>query len=178
MKTRVKRTPIAILLCALALAAGCGREIGDECRTSADCDPNGLRACDLSQPGGYCTVIGCDGDSCPDDSACLRYFPEKYLLDAPSCDPALEDIPVTKIVNGKEVTTIQNKCAADELCVNMGKCVRRSFEQRSCAKTCSGNDDCRGGYECRASNSLGSMLLSEDPVSSPTTRFCAPKPKP
>lgn len=172
MKTRVKRTPIATFLCALVLAAaaaGCGREIGDECRTSADCDPNGQRACDLSQPGGYCTIVGCDGDSCPEDSACIRYFPAQYLMTvdaATRCDPKCEDIcPGVNVCK-----------AADELCLDTGQCVRRSFEQRSCAKTCSGNDDCRGGYECRSSAQPGSMLLSEDPTSHPTTRFCAPKP--
>jgi hypothetical protein len=176
MKTRVKRTPIAILLCALALAsaAGCGREIGDECRTSADCDPSGTRACDLSQPGGYCTIVGCDGDSCPEDSACLRYFPAQYLAEPepgePRCDPACEDI-----CDGPDA----NVCTADELCLNSHQCVRRSYEQRSCAKTCSSSEDCRGGYECRRSGTTGSsMLLSENPTASPTTGFCAPKPTP
>ena len=51
--------PVALGL-AMLLASACGRDIGDECQTSVDCDPNGTRACDLSQPGGYCTVLGCD----------------------------------------------------------------------------------------------------------------------
>ena len=36
--------------------------MGDSCQTSTDCDPNGNRVCDLSQPGGYCTILGCDRD--------------------------------------------------------------------------------------------------------------------
>lgn len=167
MKSRVKRTPLAIVLLGLglALASGCGRNIGDECRTSADCDPNGTRACDLSQPGGYCTVVGCDESSCPEDSACLRYFPEKYLSEMPVCDPKCEDV----------CPGVDACKASDELCLDSGKCARRSFEQRSCAKTCSGNDDCRGGYECRQSGTRGSMLLSSTPMA--TTGFCAPQAK-
>ena len=52
---------------AVALSgAACKRQIGDDCKTAADCDPNGTRACDLSQPGGYCTIQGCDETTCPE----------------------------------------------------------------------------------------------------------------
>jgi hypothetical protein len=181
MKCPVKATlatapllAVALLACALA-SAGCGHDIGDECRTSADCDPNGTRACDLSQPGGYCTIVGCDEQSCPEDSACIRYFPEKYLASMPMCSPTCEDVcKVEKIVNGEAVLVLDDVCTADEVCLNSGRCARRSFEQRSCAKTCGGNDDCRGGYECRQAGTLGSMLLSVDPNAK--TGFCAPAP--
>jgi hypothetical protein len=43
---------------------------------------------------------------------------------------------------------------------------------RNCAKTCSSNDDCRGGYECRGAGTPGSMLLSATPGA--TAAFCAP----
>jgi hypothetical protein len=167
MNAHVKPTRIATLLFALVLAsvAGCGHDIGDECRTSADCDPNGTRACDLSQPGGYCTVAGCDESSCPEDSACLRTFPQQYIS-TETCDP----------------NAVKTVCTTDEVCLNfgdpdpnMGQCVRRSFEQRTCVKTCSGNDDCRGGYVCRATNAPGSMLLSRDPRA--MAKFCAPTPQ-
>ena len=52
MKRPVTRTWFALLWLALC-AVGCGHDIGDECQTSIDCDPNGTRSCDLSQPGGY-----------------------------------------------------------------------------------------------------------------------------
>ena len=70
---------LAVAAFALLSASGCTREIGDECQTSVDCDPSGRRACDLSQPGGYCTIVGCSETSCPESSACIRYFPEAYL---------------------------------------------------------------------------------------------------
>lgn len=172
MKTPVNLVRIVMASLALALVGavgGCGHDIGDDCRTSADCDPNNTRSCDLSQPGGYCTVVGCDESSCPEDSRCIRYFPEQYLSTMPECDPACEDVCTDEITN-----LLVDACAADELCLNSKKCARRSFETRACAKACGGNDDCRGGYECRKAGTLGSMLLSTDPNG--TTGFCAPKP--
>jgi hypothetical protein len=89
MKLRVNRTRLA-LAAALALAlAACGHDIGDSCKTSVDCDPNGTRSCDLSQQDGYCTIVGCDSTQalCPSGSACIRLFPLGILPTAPaSCD--------------------------------------------------------------------------------------------
>jgi hypothetical protein len=147
-------------------AAACGHDVGDECQSSADCDPNGTRACDLSQPGGYCTIVGCNETSCPSDSACIRYFPEMFLDMSMPCDPACEDFDCP---DGR-----QDVCAADELCLDSGLCAKRTSEQRQCAKTCGGNDDCRGGYQCRKSGTGGSMLLSNTPAA--MTGFCSPLP--
>ena len=82
---------LALVLCAAVGAASCGREIGDECVTPADCNPNGSRACDTSQPGGYCTIIGCDATSCPEEAVCIRYFPAEFLT--LPCNPCCEDWP-------------------------------------------------------------------------------------
>ena len=54
-------------------AAACAPNIGDSCQTSADCSVNGSRICDLAQPGGYCTVGGCDPDTCPGSSLCVEW---------------------------------------------------------------------------------------------------------
>jgi hypothetical protein len=203
----VKTSGITALGLVLAVAAslgggGCRRQIGDDCQTSVDCDPNGTRACDLSQPGGYCTIIGCDEKSCPESSVCVRYFPEKYLVD--SCNPACEDIAPCHpadctppdggadggagcdsdagVVCPQEcVTGVEDRCSADELCLDVGLCARRALETRGCAKSCSSDGDCRDGYECRPVSSgmyspgagtLGSMVLTRNPVAS--TGFCAP----
>lgn len=64
----------AVLAGALFLA-GCGSKIGDSCIQSTDCATNGSRVCDTSQPNGYCTVLGCVGDSCPNDAACILFQP-------------------------------------------------------------------------------------------------------
>lgn len=63
---------LLFLLAGLTLSA-CAPEIGDECETSADCSITGDRLCDLSQPGGYCTVQSCDPGSCPDEARCVEW---------------------------------------------------------------------------------------------------------
>jgi hypothetical protein len=216
---RVVHRTLWSLVVVAALGGGCSHEIGDSCKSSVDCDPNGTRSCDLSQPGGYCTVAGCDAVAapCPSGSTCIRSFPEGFLALAanittdglpciaasnttacpadshcasfgycvrtcdattacPSgqlcssmgycaqCDPALEDIPTA--------TGTQNNCLADETCLDTGLCAKQSYEQRECAKSCSSNGDCRSGYDCRKTGTLGSMVLATDPNAK--TAFCAP----
>jgi hypothetical protein len=144
-----------LVLAALA-AAGCSNKIGDECKTSADCSQEQERSCDISQPGGYCTIEGCDERSCPEDSACIRFFPRMHLLTKGCGDAASE-------------------CAPDEICVGSGdaaRCAPRSSERRYCAATCDDDDDCRGGYECRTAGTEGSLALTKRPER--TVRFCAP----
>jgi hypothetical protein len=138
-----------------AAGAGCARQIGDECTTAADCNPNGTRSCDSSQPGGYCTIQGCDETSCPSESACLRYFPAQFLTT--SCDPS----------------AVPTGCKADEFCLDAGVCAPASQELRYCVKTCTTADDCRSGYECRLAGTRGSMALVSNPDA--IIHFCAPK---
>jgi hypothetical protein len=159
-------------LALLALSAvGCGRSIGDACTTNVDCSQDGNRDCDLSQPGGYCTVIGCDEKSCPSEAVCIRVFPYEYKTSDNVC---VQD----------------SECAADQLClpdVPTGFCVPRASERRFCAKSCSSNDDCRGGYVCHeagiegnqpTSSTYGSIALVAAPNQSTVIKFCAPTPPP
>ena len=55
----------SVVVLALLLASGCGKEIGDTCVVSSDCSPNGDRLCIDPQTDGYCTVQGCDYATCP-----------------------------------------------------------------------------------------------------------------
>jgi hypothetical protein len=148
---------LALLIAVAATAgAGCRREIGDECRTAVDCNPNGSRACDSSQPGGYCTIQGCDERSCPEEAACMRYFPAQFLTRP--CNPA---------------TPVDTDCAADEICLDEGLCAPLSTELRYCVKTCNGADDCREGYECRLAGTRGSLALTTN--INTVVYFCAPR---
>jgi hypothetical protein len=61
-----------LLLAALSLL-GCTPSIGDKCVLSTDCSLRGDRLCDTSQPGGYCTIFNCGGNSCPDNAACVLF---------------------------------------------------------------------------------------------------------
>ena len=128
-----------LLLAALLLVAACDDEIGDECSLSSDCSPQGDRFCDISSPGGYCTIIGCDHDSCPEESVCVRFF---SVSDSDRvCDPRAEDVS-------------EDTCSADELCTLTETCVPRTAEVRFCMRKCEFNSDCREGYECRTESRM------------------------
>jgi hypothetical protein len=125
---------LAVGLVSAAGAAGCGSEIGDACSLSSDCSNSGDRICDTLSEGGYCTVFGCDHDTCPEESECVRFF-AGVATNLP-CDPATEDVST-------------DDCSADELCSLTENCVPRSAEIRYCMRLCDTQDDCREGYECR-----------------------------
>lgn len=131
------------------LFASCRRQIGDACKNSIECSYDTDRLCDISQPGGYCTVEGCDERTCPDESVCIRFFPRQYLTK--SCSEG---------------------CAAEELCLDEGRCAPRLSERRYCAASCTGNDDCRGGYECRRTGTGGTQSLHANPAA--IVSFCSP----
>lgn len=147
---------------ALVAAVGCGSEIGDSCRIASDCSPDGDRSCDTSSEGGYCTILGCDYDSCPEEATCVRFF--AGVFDNVSCDPANPG----------------NACQLDEVCTLEGKCAPRANEVRYCMKTCSSNDDCRSGYECRTEQLMrehgGEPVLAPGSTSS-LPKFCAQAPR-
>lgn len=148
------------------LAIGCGHEIGDECVVSSDCSPNGDRFCDTSSRGGYCTIQGCDYNTCPDEAACVRFFTGSFSNK--TCDPtAARDL---------------NGCSLDELCSLVGNCVPRSSEIRFCMKTCGDSGDCRDGYECRDLNLMiehgGEPVLAPGLIVDATSpKFCATRPR-
>jgi hypothetical protein len=67
----------AVLLVLLGLAAfGCTPKIGDSCTVSTNCSASGDRLCDITEPGGYCTIFNCEPDGCPADSACINFGTE------------------------------------------------------------------------------------------------------
>ena len=147
-------------------AMACGDEIGDPCSLSSDCSADGSRICDSASFEGYCTIQGCDENSCPEDSACIRFFTGAFA-NRP-CDPATEDVAT-------------DMCAADELCALEGECVPRSSEVRYCMKTCGENGDCRDGYECRDLELMKAhggepVLAAGQVVTDSAPNFCATSP--
>jgi hypothetical protein len=146
-----------LLACALAASVGCGKEIGDSCVVSSDCDPNGERICDVSQKEGYCTVMGCDYSTCPDSAVCVRFFSGAFA---------------------NKTCTTQNDCSLDELCDLNGHCVPRSAESRYCMASCDSDGDCRDGYECRDLDLMrehgGEPVLAPGvPIDENVPKFCA-----
>jgi len=156
----------ASLCLALILVVGCGKEIGDACALSSECSAQGDRICDIASPGGYCTVFGCDFDTCPEESVCVRFF--SVSSSNLTCDPLEEDIS-------------EDRCTPDELCTFGGSCVPRSAEFRYCMKKCGGNGDCRNNYECRDEEAMRirggePVLRPEQSYSDNLQDFCAPTP--
>ena len=157
------RLSLVVVAAAVALsAAGCGSQIGDACVVSSDCDPNGNRLCiDSDQHGGYCTIQGCDYDTCPTEAVCVRFYTGSFQ---------------------NEPCTNQSQCSLDELCTLPGFCAPRSAEIRYCMLKCSSDSDCRDGYECRTFEKM--ISDGGEPVLSPgtpvdakhATKFCALKP--
>ncbi len=148
------------LVVAVALAlGGCGKEIGDACVVSSDCDPNGERQCDNSQKEGYCTIQGCDATTCPEEAACIRFFTGGFSNKTCETDP----------------------CSLDELCDINKRCVPRSAEIRYCMKKCDSDDDCRDGYECRNFERMKAhggepVLAPGQQVDDSSPKFCATAP--
>lgn len=165
MRARMSR--VAVVSFTLLLAA-CGKQIGDECSSSLDCGDgtNPARVCDFESPSGYCTEVGCDWDTCPSESVCVRFYAASF--GNKPCVLATEDVST-------------DDCTLDEVCTLRGQCVPRSSEVRYCMKTCSGSGDCRDQYECR-----DEALMVEhggEPVPKTGERlgtdlqaFCAPAP--
>ncbi|HUJ57339.1 MAG TPA: hypothetical protein VLX92_02565 [Kofleriaceae bacterium] len=157
----------SLIVIAIAAAAGCGQEIGDSCSVDSDCDPTGteMRTCDVTQPSGYCTMQGCDYDTCPSEAVCVSFFMgsfENEMCTYPD-DPT-------------------KACSLDEVCTLQGECTPRNSEVRFCMRKCSSNGDCRDGYECRTYDEMishggqpvlapGLTLSSQD-----APKFCAVKP--
>jgi len=145
------------------LVAACGKEIGDPCIVSSDCSTDGTRQCDSSSKEGYCTIRGCDYDTCPSEAACIRFFTGSFSNR--TCDPTTEDRST-------------DNCSLDELCSIEGHCVPRSSEVRYCMRTCESNGDCRDGYECRDLDLMKShggepVLAPGEIVDASAPKFCA-----
>jgi hypothetical protein len=79
------------LLAAILWSGACAPEIGDPCESSIDCDVQNKRMCDLTQPGGYCTLRGCESGTCPDEAVCVMFRPEPVRLAETWCMAGCED---------------------------------------------------------------------------------------
>lgn len=72
-----------LLVAAFALALGCKSQIGDECQISTDCSSAGDRLCDITAPGGYCTVYNCEPGTCPEEeSVCVQFGSQRSTIAA------------------------------------------------------------------------------------------------
>lgn len=87
----MKPPPLALVLFFVAASAvGCAPAIGDECDTALDCSSQGSRQCDRTQPGGYCTIMGCERGTCPEDSVCVKFRPDLERIAVTYCMASCE----------------------------------------------------------------------------------------
>lgn len=136
---------------------GCGIEIGDSCTQNVDCSPQGDRICDIAQPGGYCTIEGCDEGTCPSEAICVRFFPTQAL-----------SVPCAEA----------SDCAPGDLCLTDGFCAPLATERRYCVRRCGTDGACREGYVCQRTG-VGGAELAQDFATYDAERvglFCAPEP--
>jgi hypothetical protein len=172
--------PLCVLLSAAALLPACGSKIGDSCSANVDCSSLGDRTCDTAQTEGYCTVEGCNLTSCPDEAACVAFFPTAFLSVA--CDPLTEDAVELSSDAGTAPRTdagtpvgATNDCRPDEFCTSSGFCVQSTLERRFCMKKCGDDGDCRDGYECRQTGTRGAEAIPDASRPGYQLRFCAQK---
>ena len=151
------------------IGISCEAEIGDSCSSSTDCSSKGDRICDVSSPGGYCTISGCQADSCPSESVCISFYPPELLVQP--CNPITED------AWGENTS---NDCNESEVCLSSGYCAPTIFEHRYCMKKCSKDSDCRSNYKCiETSTAPYAQKTPNDSQNTATTgfaKFCSPTP--
>jgi len=111
-----------------ALMFGCKPQIGDKCTISTNCSSTADRLCDVTQPGGYCTVFNCEPGSCPDDSVCVNFGTE--LSRVPNCAPSQANSPYKRSFcmadcssdsdcrDGYRCLEPRDDCASHESCFN------------------------------------------------------------
>jgi len=168
-------TALVVAVGMMGLAA-CKDKIGDSCDFNVDCSTQGDRLCDLSSPGGYCTIENCNAESCPKEAVCIAFYPVAFLNHP--CEPTLEDMPdcVPPEPTDPE-TNWCNQCTPDERCIQSGYCASKASARRWCMFKCKKNGDCRDSYECRTTGVEGTekVVPVDEPLSDQTARFCAPK---
>jgi hypothetical protein len=113
------RLPEKLLLLALlaTVAAGCKPKIGDDCQISTDCSAAGDRLCDITAPGGYCTVYNCEPASCPEDeSLCVLFGAERSPV--PECKDPQAPSPYARTFCMATCES-DSDCRADYVCGNL-----------------------------------------------------------
>jgi hypothetical protein len=139
------------LLCALAaVAAGCKPKVGDDCRISTDCSASGDRRCDITAPGGYCTVENCEPGTCPEDeSLCVQFGAQRSPVD--ECVDLQSPSPYARAY-------CMATCDGDSDCRSGYSCEDLSGKNPWAAVLIDGN---RGNRACVVPISDDSLILNE-----------------
>ena len=111
----MRRRACQIAILALLAASGCAAEIGDSCGYDVDCSPNMNRNCDRNQPGGYCLILGCEPDSCPNEAVCVEF--------TTPCPDGTGDATCEQIEENRERTYCLRHCKSDKGCRSKYECL-------------------------------------------------------
>lgn len=176
---------------AVVLLSACSHKIGDGCATNVECSALGDRFCDLSSPGGYCTVEGCDAWSCPDDSVCVRFFSlqrgslrcDPSRIPRSDCSGGAECCQAGERINSNDPQSpvccrLGERCLCDDQGCTHSYCASETSERRWCMRACSDNSDCRDNYQCYATNESGTIAVATrtdaGTIDVPVLHYCAP----
>lgn len=125
-----------LLLLVLGGLCACQPEIGDECSNASDCSVQEQRTCDTTYPGGYCTVLGCDADTCPEEASCVAF--QSVLSIAPECS-SVQSRPRLQRTVCMKTCSDDGDCRSGYECVDLS---RRNpwgatvVDQRASGKVC------------------------------------------
>src|SRR5688572_408393 len=97
---------------------GCQPGIGDECQTSADCGASNDRLCDITQPGGYCTIFNCEPGTCPEDSTCVLFSANRSTVDG--CQSPYGNSPFQRSFCMKTCSG-EDECRGNYACIDVGR---------------------------------------------------------
>ena len=189
--SKILTNSVAVLLLFGALGA-CSRTIGDACVQNVDCSIAGDRFCDIASPAGYCTIEGCDWNTCPDGAACVRFF--DLLRGAPVCDARASRTLRADCPTGDSSCCRPGDgtcCLPGEQCLceaescTRAYCASETSERRWCMRPCDEDSDCREGYRCYMTGENGAQRVPRPGVPLPRAgeqdpdaiRFCAPAPQ-
>lgn len=119
----------------LLALVGCGKDIGDACKSINECISTDIDRLCLTQdgegfPGGYCTKFNCGGaNQCPEEATCVAY--RSTLGGSGMCE------------SGESASRLQ-----------------RNY----CMLRCDSDGDCRSGYKCLPAdgdNPLGARIIDK-----------------
>lgn len=159
---------LPIILGALCLLPACQEKIGDSCSFDADCSPNMDRNCDLSQPGGYCLVIGCKAGQCPKDDQGDEDWASLCVEFATPCP-----VDENGTVLDEEACQTLESTRARSYCLKECRLAQDYGEPDEQGDTESKGHGCRPKYWCADPGDIHGVFL--DDVNSAKTGVCVPK---
>ena len=110
--------PTFFALVALLALCACQPEIGDACSNASDCSVQEQRTCDTTYPGGYCTVLGCEADTCPEEASCVAF--QSVISVAPECASYQVRPRLQRTVCMKTCKS-DGDCRGDYACVDLSR---------------------------------------------------------